>query len=118
MHQWLNPLLQCRPVEKWSTNVGAESLFIIKIPIFQPTLKSVVIERKKGLIIWQFQGFFQGCDHWECIEKGEKTLLINTFSFKIDNPLVQFGFNIFAAKITKKDMESQLKRLKNIAENL
>ncbi|OCR02299.1 polyketide cyclase [Oscillatoriales cyanobacterium USR001] len=116
MHQWLNPLLRCEPVGNWSTDLGSRSRFIIKIPILHPTLDSIVLERKPGLIIWGFTGFFQGRDRWECqpIETG--TRLINRFEFEISNPLIRFGFNQFAAPWTKADMQAQLKRIKKLAE--
>ncbi|MEH1841725.1 MAG: SRPBCC family protein [Nostoc sp.] len=117
MHRWLNPVLRCEPVgETWSTDVGSESRFIIQIPLLKPTLNSVVVERQPGLVVWEFQGFFHGRDRWECqpIEKG--TLLLNRFEYDIPNPLISWGFNTFAASWTKEDMQSQLRRLKRVAE--
>ncbi len=116
MHQWLNPMLRCEPIGLWGTNLGDRSKFTINIPFIQPSLNSVVIEREKGLIVWQFEGFFQGCDRWECQAISEGTKLINRFEFTIPNPVVSWGFNIFAANFTKKDMQQQLKRLKKVAE--
>jgi hypothetical protein len=43
-------------------------------------------------------------------------LLVNRFEFQIPNPLVAFGFNQFAANLTKADMQAQLRRLKRVAE--
>ncbi|TAE95000.1 MAG: SRPBCC family protein, partial [Oscillatoriales cyanobacterium] len=43
---------------------------------------------------------------------------INRFEFQIPNPLIRFGFNRFAAPWTQKDMKSQLRRLKRVAEQL
>jgi hypothetical protein len=118
MHRWLNPALRCEPIGDWSTELGSRSRFIIQVPILQPTLQSVVIEREPGLIVWEFQGFFQGRDRWECQPNRNGTLLINRFEFRIPNPLVQFGFNTFAAKWTKEDMQAQLRRLKRVAEEV
>ena len=118
MHQWLNPLLRCEPVGEWDTAVGSRSLFIIKIPVWQPTLESVVLEREPGLIVWGFDGFFQGCDRWECQPQIQGTLLINRFEFEIPNQLIRFGFHRFAAPWTQKDMKDQLRRLKRVAEQL
>lgn len=120
MHQWLNPALECVPIGKWSTDVGSRFNFRLKVPLLAPTLPSRVVERRPGLIIWAFEGFFVGCDRWECIPELQSnptgTTLLNRFEFTIPNPLVNFGFNQFAATWTKKDMESQLQRLKQIAE--
>lgn len=119
MHRWLNPVLRCEPVgEIWSTDVGSQSRFIIQIPLVKPTLKSVVVERQPGLVVWGFQGFFQGRDRWECqpVEKG--TRLVNRFEFDIPNPIISWGFNNFAASWTKEDMQSQLRRLKRVAEEV
>ena len=116
MHKWLNPVLRCEPVGNWDTNVGSRSRFIIQIPILQPTLDSIVLERSPGLIVWGFEGFFQGCDRWECQPQGEVTRLLNRFEFEIPNPLIRFGFNRFAAPWTRRDMQAQLRRLKGVAE--
>ena len=119
MHRWLNPALSCQPVGgSWSTEVGSESLFIIQIPLVKPTLKSVVVEREPGLVVWGFQGFFQGCDRWECQPTPQGTLLVNRFEFDIPNSIVSWGFNNFAASWTQKDMQAQLRRLKRVAESL
>ncbi|MDB9448106.1 SRPBCC family protein [Anabaena sp. CS-542/02] len=119
MHRWLNPALCCEPVgEVWSTDVGSESRFIIQVPLLKPSLYSVVVEREPGLVVWEFQGFFQGRDRWECQPLPQGTLLVNRFEFNIPNPLVSWGFNNFAASWTQKDMQAQLSRLKQVAESL
>lgn len=118
MHKWLNPLLRCEPVGDWSTEVGSCSRFIIMIPIIKPTLEAVVKERKPGLIVWGFEGFLQGSDLWECKPTPQGTLLVNCFQFEIPNLVIRWGFNIFAAYLTKADMQSQLQRLKQVAENV
>ncbi len=119
MHRWLNPALRCEPIGgKWSTDLGGRSRFIIKIPLLEPTLKSTVIEREPGLIVWEFQGFFKGNDRWECQPISDGTRLLNRFEFKIPNPIVDWGFNTFAAAWTKEDMKAQLRRFKRVAEEI
>ncbi|MEM7712804.1 MAG: SRPBCC family protein [Cyanobacteria bacterium P01_A01_bin.68] len=118
MHRWLNPALKCQPIGEWDTKVGSKSKFIIQVPLIQPTLISTVVERQPGLVVWQFQGFFEGRDRWECQPNEKGTLLINRFEFKIPNPIVKWGFENFAEKWTKKDMRSQLRRLKQVAERM
>ncbi|NJL83520.1 MAG: SRPBCC family protein [Chloroflexaceae bacterium] len=118
MHRWLNPLLRCDPVGEWSTQIGSRSRFIIQVPLIMPTLKSIVLEREPGLIVWGFDGFFQGRDRWECRPNSEGTQLLNRFEFKIPNPLVGWGFSTFAAGWTRTDMKAQLQRLKRVAEEI
>lgn len=118
MHRWLNPALRCEAIGDWSTALGSKSRFVIQVPILQPSLESTVVEREPGLVVWQFEGFFRGRDRWECEPEGQGTRLLNRFEFEIPNPLVQFGFNTFAAKWTQADMEAQLRRLKRVAETL
>ncbi len=120
MHYWLNPALRCEPLENaiWSTEIGAKSQFIIQIPILKPVLISTVIERKPGIVVWEFEGFFRGRDRWEAQPQNQGTLLINRFEFIVPNPIVAFGFNTFAANWTKADMERQLQRLKRVAESI
>lgn len=118
MHRWLNPILRCDPVGEWSTAVGARCRFVIQIPLLQPTLESVVVERLPGVIVWEFDGFFKGCDRWECQPCNKGTLLLNRFEFEIPNPLIRFGFQHFAATWTQEDMKAQLRRLKRVAEEL
>jgi hypothetical protein len=118
MHRWLNPALKCEPIGTWNTDRGSLSRFIIKIPILQPSLRSVVAEREPGLIVWEFNGFFQGRDRWECQPTKDGTFLLNRFEFTIPNPIVSWGFNNFAVNFTKKDMQAQLRRLKRVAEEV
>jgi len=118
MHRWLNPALSCEPVGDWSTDIGSRSRFVIQIPVLKPTLRSVVVERAPGLIVWQFEGFFQGSDRWECQPVAQGTHLINRFEFEIPNPIIDWGFNTFAIRWTKEDMQAQLRRLKRVAEEL
>jgi carbon monoxide dehydrogenase subunit G len=118
MQRWLNPALKCEPIGEWGTSVGSRSKFTIQIPGIKPTLKNVVLTREPGLIIWGFDGFFKGKDRWECEPNERGTRLINQFEFNIPNRLIAWGFNVFAAKLTKSDMESQLRRIKRVAEEL
>ncbi|MGD1849327.1 MAG: SRPBCC family protein [Cyanophyceae cyanobacterium] len=118
MHRWLNPALSCEPIGDWSTELGSRSRFRIKIPLLQPTLNNMVVERRPGLIIWQFKGFFEGRDRWECSPEREGTQLTNRFEFEIPNPIIRQGFNWFAADFVRQDMQAQLRRLKRVAEEV
>ncbi len=118
MHRWLNPMLRCDPIGDWSTDVGSKSRFVIQIPLLEPSLTSVVVEREPGLIVWGFTGFFQGQDRWECQPNQAGTLLMNRFECSIPNPIVRLGFHAFAAGWTQQDMQAQLQRLKQVAERL
>lgn len=116
MHRWLNPALRCDPIGDWSTELGAKSRFVIQVPLWQPALVSTVVERQPGLIVWAFEGFFAGRDRWECTPESAGTRLLNRFEFEIPNPVIQAGFNWFAAGWTQRDMAAQLRRLKQVAE--
>jgi Polyketide cyclase / dehydrase and lipid transport len=118
MHRWLNPALRCEPVGRWSTMLGGRSRFVIQVPLLRPALNCVVVGREPGLIVWGFKGFFEGRDRWECNPELEGTRLVNRFEFTIPNAIVRFGFNTFAAQLTQKDMQSQLRRLKRVAEEV
>ena len=118
MHRWLNPVLRCEPIGEWKTEIGGRSRVVIQIPLWQPTLQSTVLQREPGLIVWGFKGFFQGRDRWECVPTAAGTKLINCFEFEIPNPVVRWGFEQFAARWTKNDMEAQLRRLKRVAESI
>lgn len=117
MHRWLNPALRCEPIGAWSTATGSRSRFVIQIPLLQPALNCTVVDRGPGLVVWQFAGFFQGRDRWECQPEPRGTLLLNRFEFDIPNPIVRWGFQRFAAKLTQADMQAQLQRLKRLAES-
>ncbi len=118
MHRWLNPALRCDPIGDWSTDLGSKSRFVVQVPLVQPSLESVVVEREPGLVVWEFVGFFRGRDRWECQPLNQGTQLLNRFEFEIPNPIVRFGFNTFASQWTKADMENQLGRLKRVAEEV
>jgi hypothetical protein len=118
MHRWLNPALRCDPIGPWSTDLGAQSRFVIQVPLWEPSLLSTVVERHTGLITWAFEGFFNGRDQWRYTPCPQGTQLVNRFEFDIPNPLVRAGFNWVAAGWTQRDMKTQLQRLKHTAESL
>lgn len=118
MHRWLNPALRCEPIGEWSTEIGSQSRFLIQVPLIRPTLRSTVVEREPGLIVWEFRGFFRGRDRWECQPSEKGTSLLNRFEFSIPNAIVQYGFQRFAFDWTKQDMQAQLRRLKRVAEEV
>jgi hypothetical protein len=116
MAQWLNPFLSCESIGPWSVGVGSRFRFRLNVPMLRPALDCVVKERGPGLVEWEFSGFFAGTDRWECFAREDGTLLVNRFCFEIPNALVQIGFNLFAASLTRQDMMAQLQRLKTVAE--
>lgn len=118
MHRWLNPGLRCEAVGQWNTELGGRCRFIVQIPGLKPTLRCSVVEREPGTIVWGFEGFFRGRDRWECQPNEQGTRLLNRFEFQIPNPLVSWGFQLFASQWTQEDMEAQLRRLKRVAEEV
>jgi Polyketide cyclase / dehydrase and lipid transport len=135
LHRWLHPALRCEQIgavvgadrqpaqpAAWSTTLGSRSRFVIQIPLIRPSLESLVVDRQPGLVVWEFTGFFQGRDRWEC-QPGSadgpqtpSTILLNRFEFTIPQPWVAWGFNQFAAGLTQRDMRAQLQRFKRVAE--
>ncbi|MEM9568689.1 MAG: SRPBCC family protein [Cyanobacteria bacterium P01_E01_bin.34] len=115
---WLNPMLRCEAVGPWSTEVGSRFRFTLKTPLLTPHLDCVVQERRSGLVVWSFQGFFTGTDRWDCRENDGSTQLLNQFTFQIPNPLVRIGFDLVAARLTQRDMQAQLVRIKALAEDI
>lgn len=118
MHQWLHPALRCEPIGSWSSSLGGRSRFLINLPFWQPSLCSTVVERAPGLIVWEFEGFFQGRDRWAWRSVANHIELVNQFMFAIPNPVVAWGFDRVAARWTQNDMEAQLQRIKQLAEGL
>ncbi|ERN42166.1 polyketide cyclase / dehydrase and lipid transport [Rubidibacter lacunae KORDI 51-2] len=118
MHRWLNPALRCDPIGAWSTDLGSRCRFLLRVPLWEPSLIATVVERAPGTIVWEFEGFFRGCDRWECQPNTAGTRLLNRFEFEIPNALVRWGFKTFAASWTRADMEAQLRRLKRVAEEI
>lgn len=117
MHQWLNPVLRCQPIGPWNTDLGGRSRFLLRLPLWQPSLTSTVVERAPGLIVWEFEGFFRGRDRWVWQATLEGSYLVNQFMFDIPNPTVAWGFDQVAARWTQQDMKAQLRRLKQVAES-
>jgi len=119
LHRWLNPSLRCEPVgETWTTSLGGRCRFVLQVPLLRPSLRCTVIERLPGTIVWEFDGFFRGRDRWECEPNATGTRLLNRFEFSVPNPVIAWGFNTFAARWTRTDMEAQLRRLKRVAEEV
>lgn len=116
MHQWLNPALRCDPIDPWDTQVGSRCWFRLQLPLWHPSLHCTVAAREPGVIVWAFDGFFQGQDRWQYDPTPQGTVLLNRFEFVIPNALVSWGFKTVAAPWTQRDMQAQLQRIKALAE--
>lgn len=66
MKRWLNPLLGCEAVGSPLAELGSRYRFFLRLPFVSPSLDCVITERAEGLVQWQFKGFFEGTDRWEC----------------------------------------------------
>ena len=57
MYHWLNPILCCEPLGKWSRDLGNQAKFKIKIPIIMTISLNTVVVRETDLLVWEFNGF-------------------------------------------------------------
>jgi hypothetical protein len=115
LQRWM--ISSCEPMGEWCVTVGSYSRLVVKLSLFQFNLSRIVIVREPGLIVWGFDGFITGRDRWECRPHERGTLLVNRWELQTSN-LAGWGWRRWAGNWTADEMETQLMRLKYVAEEL
>jgi hypothetical protein len=118
MQRWRNGLVTCEPVGEWSTNVGSRSFLRLDNSFWPLSLRNIVVLREPGLVAWEFRGWLRGLDRWECQPSAGGTCLLNSWKWQATNGWIDWWWKSFGAQAIEEDIESQLMRIKYVAEEL
>jgi hypothetical protein len=117
MRRWMSGAVQFTPLDGWRFDQGAR---------WQLTLSGlgrlleahyIVHERRPGLVLWAFDGFWEGFDAWHWLPSGPGQVLIqNRVEYTLRLPILDLAWPATVGPLMGWDARAQMQRLKQICE--
>lgn len=117
MRRWMSPAVRFTPLEGWSFAEGAR--WQLTLTGLGRLLEAhyIVHERRPGLILWSFDGFWQGFDAWHWRPAGEgQTQIQNRIEYSLRLPILDVVWPATLGPLMGWDARTQMQRLKHVCE--
>ncbi len=120
MERWISPAVQFMPLDGWRFDAGAP--WRLRLTGAGPLFKAgyVVAERRPGLVLWAFDGFWEGFDAWQWLpwqDRTDQTLIHNRIEYRLKIPGLDSIWPLTIAPFMKLDAQTQMKRLQQVCES-
>jgi hypothetical protein len=121
MRRWMSPAVRFRPSDGGGWGFEEGRRWQLELSGVGPLLRAdyVVHARREGLILWAFDGFWEGFDAWhwwrDPREPQRKTIVQNRIEYEIRNPLAQALWTPVGLAM-EWDARVQMRRLQEICE--
>jgi hypothetical protein len=121
MRRWMSPAVQFIPLDGWNFATGAR--WRLRLTGVGPLLEAgyLVVERRPGLILWAFDGFWEGFDAWQWFpsqENPDQTLIHNRIEYRLRVPGLDLIWPLTIAPLMKLDAQAQMIRLRQVCEEV
>ncbi|OAN40525.1 hypothetical protein A6A03_04220 [Chloroflexus islandicus] len=119
MERWMSPAVQFTPLDGWRFDTGAP--WRLRLTGVGPLLEAgyVVAERRPGLVLWAFDGFWEGFDAWHWLPwqgRADQTLIQNRVEYRLKVPGLDLIWPLTIAPLMQLDAKAQMQRLKDVCE--
>lgn len=118
MERWMSPAVSFAPLEGWRFDRGAR--WRLRIAGLGPMLEAdyIVFERRDGLILWAFDGFWEGFDAWHWRPRGEggETMIQNRIEYRLKLAGLDLIWPATLGALMGWDADVQMRRLKQVCE--
>ncbi len=119
MKRWMSPAVQFIPLDGWNFATGAR--WRLQLTGVGPLLEAgyLVVERRPGLILWAFDGFWEGLDAWQWLPwqgNPDQTLIHNRIEYRLRVPGLDLIWPLTIAPLMKLDAQAQMVRLRQVCE--
>lgn len=117
MERWMSPAVRFEPLDGWGFAAG--SRWRLTLTGLGRLLEAsyVVHERSPGLILWAFEGFWEGFDAWHWRPQGEgRTLIQNRIEYELRLPALDLIWPATVGPLMGWDAKVQMERLKGVCE--
>ncbi len=119
MKRWMSPAVQFTPLDGWNFATGAR--WRLRLTGVGPLLEAgyLVVERRPGLILWAFDGFWEGFDAWQWLQwqgNPDQTLIHNRIEYHLRVPGLDLIWPLTIAPLMKLDAQAQMVRLRQVCE--
>jgi len=121
MKRWMSPAVQFTPLDGWNFATGAR--WRLRLTGVGPLLEAgyLVVKRRPGLILWAFDGFWEGFDAWQWLPwqgNPDQTLIHNRIEYRLRVPGLDLIWPITIAPLMKLDAQAQMVRLRQVCEEI
>ncbi len=121
MKRWMSPAVQFIPLDGWNFATGAR--WRLRLTGVGPLLEAgyLVVERRPGLILWAFDGFWEGFDAWQWLPwqgNPDQTLIHNRIEYRLRAPGLDLIWPLTIAPLMKLDAQAQMVRLRQVCEEV
>ncbi|MGB9633395.1 MAG: SRPBCC family protein [Chloroflexaceae bacterium] len=119
MTRWMSPAVRFEPLETWSFEQGAR--WRLTLTGLGRALEAhyVVHDRQPGLVLWAFNGFWEGFDawHWRPFQgHAGRTLIQNRIEYNLSIPILDVLWPATVGPLMGWDAKVQMRRLKSVCE--
>ncbi|NJP07861.1 MAG: SRPBCC family protein [Chloroflexaceae bacterium] len=120
MMRWASPSVRFDPLDGWRFDEGAPwKLTLTGLGDVMPA-DYVVHAREPGLILWAYNGFWEGFDAWHWFPASNDphgpTIIQNRLEYELRSPLLPLFWRFTLVPFMKWDAEVQMQRLKRVCE--
>jgi hypothetical protein len=118
MERWISPAVRFVPLDGWRFDQGAR--WKLRLPGLGGLIEAdyMVFERREGLILWAFDGFWEGFDAWHWQPQGEgKTLIQNRIEYRVKLAGLSLVWPVTIGPVMGWDADVQMGRLKSVCED-
>lgn len=117
MERWMSGAVRFEPVDGWRFDQGARWKLTLTGLGRLLEARYVVHERRPGLILWSFEGFWSGFDAWHWLPQGPgQTLIQNRIEYSLRLPALDLIWPATVGPLMGWDARAQMQRLKHVCE--
>lgn len=118
MERWMSPAVRFEPLDGWQFDAGARWRLTLSGLGRLLEAHYVVHERSPGLILWAFDGFWEGFDAWHWLPQGNggHTLIQNRIEYDLRLPALDLIWPASVGPLMGWDAKVQMERLKKVCE--
>lgn len=118
MLRWMSTAVRFAPLGVWSFEAGTR--WQLTLTGLGQLLRAdyTVAERRPGLVLWAFNGFWEGFDawHWYAGPAGG-TIIQNRIEYTLSTPGLDLIWGTTVGPLMGWDAKMQMQRLKGVVEN-
>ena len=117
MRRWMSGAVQFTPLDGWRFDQGAPWRLTLTGLGRLLEASYVVHERRPGLILWAFDGFWEGFDAWHWLPQGPRQSLIqNRIEYVLRHPAIDLIWPATVGPLMGWDARVQMQRLRHVCE--
>lgn len=119
MERWMSPAVVFAPLDGWRFDRGAR--WRLRLPGAGGIIEAdyIVFDRREGLILWAFDGFWEGFDAWHWRPHGDgETLIQNRIEYRLKSPGLALIWPATVGPLMGWDADMQMRRLKHVCEEV